>query len=169
MRYFYLLLISLLLLACNVKRKTDVQSFSADSLMLVKMVGDRVHAMQQKDLNKVMIQFSDDATFINSAGYYMRNKKEIEQFHRAMLQNDSISFEYTAGVPHIRVLSDEYALAYYSWKILWTPLKTPKETVTETGLISLTARKTGGLWYWMAVSNQHTPEYFNDLVLHRGK
>ena len=70
-----MLLISLLLLACNVKRKTDVQSFSADSLMLVKMVGDRVHAMQQKDLNKVMIQFSDDATFINSAGYYMRNKK----------------------------------------------------------------------------------------------
>lgn len=169
MKYFYLFLLFIPLLACNEKRNSDDQSSSADSLQLVKMVNDRVQAMQKKDLNKVMIQFNEDATYINSAGYFYKNKKEIEQFHRAMLQNDSISFEYTAGVPHIRLLSDEYSLAYYPWKILWKTLNSPQEKVTETGLMSLTAKKTDGLWYWIAINNQHTPEFFNDLILHKEK
>jgi ketosteroid isomerase-like protein len=39
--------------------------------------------MKTKDINKVMSQFSDDATFINSDGYFLATKKEIAAFHKA--------------------------------------------------------------------------------------
>jgi ketosteroid isomerase-like protein len=49
------------------------------------MVNARENAMKKKDINAVMAQFSDDATFINGEGYYLANKVEIAAFHKGLI------------------------------------------------------------------------------------
>jgi hypothetical protein len=46
-----------------------------DSLILIKMVHARESAMKKKDIDAVMTQFSDDATFINGEGYYLPTRR----------------------------------------------------------------------------------------------
>jgi uncharacterized protein (TIGR02246 family) len=124
--------------------------------------------MKTKDINKVMSQFSDDATFINSDGYFLANKKEIAAFHKALSQTDSLGYNYVAGQVHLRFLDQNNALVYYPNKMNWYRLSNQKDTVErETRLLTLSAQKRNGTWLWVAVTNQVTIEYFDDLTQHK--
>ncbi len=52
------------------------------------MINERENAMKKKNIDAVMAQFSDDATFINGEGYYLANKAEITAFHKGLVQTD---------------------------------------------------------------------------------
>lgn len=139
-----------------------------DSLALVKMVNERENAMKKKDMAGVMTQFSDDATFINSKGYYFANKVEIEKFHHRLTQNDTIGYHYKAGNVQVRLLDRKNALVYYPWRVDWYNIANAKDTlVKEIGLMTLTAQKRKTRWLWVAITNQHTPEYFENLTKHK--
>jgi hypothetical protein len=133
------------------------------------MVKEREKFMQEKNINALMTQFSDDATFINSAGFYCADKNEIEEFHRALAQLDSISYYYKAGNVHIRFLDSKNALVYYPWEMDWYYVSNPNESQAEVGLMTISAQKRIGKWWWVAITNQHTAEYFDDLTKHRRK
>ena len=56
------------------------------------------------------------------------------------------------------------AIACYAWKMYWYSKINPADTVNrEIGLMTLTAQKRLGQWYWIAVTNQHTP-WFYDVI-----
>ena len=78
------------------------------------MVHARSDAMKKKDINAVMSQFSDDATFINSDGYFLANKTEIAAFHKALSQTDSLTYYYVAGHVHLRLLDHEQCVGLLS-------------------------------------------------------
>jgi hypothetical protein len=45
--------------------------------------------------------------------------------------------------------------------MFWYDKSEPEEILNEEiGLMTLTARKRGGRWYWVAVTNQHTPWFY---------
>ncbi len=116
------------------------------------------------DLTAAMAQFADDATWINSQGYFFEGKREVERFHAMLAGNDSLAYGYEAGTPRVRVLSATTAVAYYSWKMTWYRKATPADTTyREIGLMTLLARKDSLGWRWVAVTNQHTPEY-SDVI-----
>jgi len=139
-----------------------------DSLALVKMVNERENAMKKKDIGVVMAQFSDDATFINGEGYYLANKTEIAEFHKGLTQSDSIGYYYIAGHVHVRMLDNKNALVYYPNRMDWFKISNPKDTIEkETRLLTLTAQKRNNHWQWVAITNQQTPEYFDDLTKHK--
>ena len=60
------------------------------------------------------------------------------------------------------------ALVYYPNKMDWYRLSNQKDTVErETRLLTLSAQKRKGSWLWVAVTNQTTIEYFDDLTQHK--
>lgn len=155
--------------SCNNSNDIKVKYNSMnDSLTLVKMVNERENAMKKKDIDAVMAQFSDDATFINGEGYYLANKEEIAAFHKGLTQSDSIGYYYIAGNVHVRMLDNKNALVYYPNRMDWYRVSNPKDTIEkETRLLTLSAQKRNGNWQWVAITNQQTPEYFDDLTKHK--
>ena len=132
------------------------------------MVHARENAMKKKDIGAVMAQFSDDATFINGEGYYLANKEEIADFHKGLTQSESIGYYYIAGHVHVRLLDNNNALVYYPNRMDWYRNSSPKDTIEkETRLLTLSAQKRNGNWQWVAITNQQTPEYFDDLTKHK--
>jgi len=151
----------------NIKNSNNNNS-AADSLTLIQMVHNRENAMKKKNITIVMTQFSDDATFINSAGFYCADKKEIETFHHGLTQMDTIGYYYTAGTITVRLLDNKNALVYYPWRMDWHMTANPSDTLLkEIGLMTLSAQKRNDKWLWVAITNQHTPEYFDDLTKHK--
>lgn len=163
--YLFLLLYSY---CSNRTDKNEKNGLVADSVTLVTMVSEREKAMQQKDLKTIMSQFADDATFVNSGGYYSANKKEIEEFHSTLTQMDSVGYHYKAGSVQVRILDNKNALVYYPWRMDWFSNNNPLDTINkEVGLMTLTAQKRNRTWLWIAITNQHTKEYFKDLMKHK--
>jgi hypothetical protein len=166
-----LILIAFLNWSCKSDKTTQTLGNTArieDSLTLLKMINVRENAMKQKDIIAVMTQFSDDATFINSEGYFCMNKKEIEKFHNNLVNGDSIGYYYKAGNVYVRFLDGNNALVYYPWRMDWFNVANPNDTVVkEVGLMSLTAQKRNKEWLWVAITNQHTSKYFDDLSKHK--
>ena len=82
---WYLALISLpLLFSCNhsgPNTQDGAYSNSADSRQLAEMIAVREKAMIEKDIDTAMSQFSDDATWINSQGYFFEGKQNVLEFH----------------------------------------------------------------------------------------
>jgi len=175
MKQFIYIRISLIALlfaiicSCN-KTTSEKKHTSDDSLKLIKMVRERENAMKEKNITIIMSQFADDATFINSAGYFFANKKEKELFHRYLSQNDSISYYYFAGDISIRFLDEKNALVYYPWRMDWFNVSNPKDTLKkEVGLMTLNAQKRENKWLWVAITNEHTPDFFQNLEKHKVK
>ena len=170
MRAIPILILISILYSCNTGSNDTGLKYNstADSLALVKMVNERETAMKKKDIPAVMVQFSDDATFINGEGYYCANKAEIEEFHKGLTQNDSVGYYYTVGHIHVRILDDNNALVYYPNRMDWFKISNPKDTIEkETRLLTLTAQKRNNQWQWIAITNQQTLEYFDDLTKHK--
>jgi hypothetical protein len=174
MKLFTILTICILVLfcSCNTNKVDDEVKINStkDSLLLVKMVDVREEAMKNNDITTVMTQFSDDATFINSSGYYCSNKNEVEIFHNSLTKIDSIGYYYKAGKVRVRILDKKNALVYYPWRMDWYKTSSPNDTIEkEVGLMTLTAQKRNDKWLWIAITNQHTEEYFEDLAKHKSK
>ncbi len=139
-------------------------SFKADSLALVTMINTREKAMIDKNIDLVLPQFSEDATWINSQGYLFEGKKELEKFHLMFSENDSLDYYYEIGNPKIRLLDRYNAIAYYSWKMFWFKKENPADTTfKEIGLMTLNAQKQNEKWKWVAVTNQHTPWFYKNI------
>jgi ketosteroid isomerase-like protein len=135
----------------------------------VQLIEVREKAMKERDIKTVMAQFRDDATWINSQGFYFKNKTEIERFHTNLTHMDTVGYTYKAGKATVKILAPEFALIYYPWEMDWYKITSPKDTLKEIGLMSLTAQKGYNGWKWRAVTNQHTKEYFDDLETHVNK
>ncbi|WP_190810641.1 nuclear transport factor 2 family protein [Flagellimonas sp. S3867] len=165
--YLFLCCIGFLLPACKKENHfSQTQgSFQEDSLNLVKMIQNREKSMIDKNLDLVMPQFSEDATWINSQGYLFAGKKELEKFHLMFTKNDSLDYYYEIGTPKIRFLDRNNALAYYSWKMFWFKKENPADTTfKEIGLMTLNAQKQNEKWKWVAVTNQHTPWFYDKIT-----
>lgn len=159
-------MVILVITSCQDKSNQEsmVESFEKDSLVLVQMIADREEAMIQKDMNLAMSQFAEDATWINSQGYFFEGKNEVEKFHAMLAGNDSLEYYYEAGSPRVRVLDANNSLAYYSWKMFWFRKENMWDTVIrEIGLMTLHAQKEDGTWKWKAVTNQHTPWFYQKV------
>jgi uncharacterized protein (TIGR02246 family) len=155
----------LILSSCKQEIKQNVTSTASDSVQLINMVSVRETAMKNHDIKTVMNQFSEDATFINSAGHYFSNKTEINEFHLTLAKMDSFNYYYTAGKVKVRLLDNDNALVYYPWRMDWYSVLNPKDTLEkEVGLMTLSAQKRNNRWLWIAITNQHTPEYLRDLT-----
>ena len=166
MKNHILIILILTFFSCKqeVSTKIDQQSTKIDSLELVNMIFEREKAMIEKDINSAMYQFSDDVTWINSQGYYFQGKSEVLKFHNMLVENDSLDYYYKAGTPRIRIVNSDNAIAYYSWKMFWYKKENPTDTVKrEIGLMTLTARKYKGNWKWIAITNQYTPWFYNEI------
>ncbi len=164
----HLFLLGFALLAFSCKKESHLnqtqESFHADSLSLVRMIQDREKAMISKNVDLVMPQFSEDATWINSQGYLFEGKKELEKFHIMFAENDSLDYYYEIGNPKIRFLDSENALAHYAWKMFWFKKENPADTTfKEIGLMTLNAQKQNKKWKWVAVTNQHTPWFYDEI------
>lgn len=135
-----------------------------DKQKISKMITTREKAMISKNLEPIMDQFSENATWINSQGYYFEGKAVIKDFHKMMFNNDSLDYEYIAGTPRVRVLDNRNAIAYYGWQMIWINRTNRRDTVKrEIGLMTLTAQKADSAWQWQAVTNQHTPWFYKEI------
>ena len=164
--FYFLALVTLTLVSCQKEKpsKVTVDQSEKDSLALTQMIALREEAMIRKDVALVMPQFSEDATWINSQGYFFEGKKELEKFHIMFAENDSLDYYYEIGEPKIRFLDGNNALAYYSWKMFWFKKENPADTTyKEIGLMTLNAQKQNEGWKWVAVTNQHTPWFYNKI------
>lgn len=167
MKLFYSLAIVLLMLvSCQNGKpsKATANQSELDSLALVQMIALREEAMIKKDIALAMPQFSEGATWINSQGYLFEGKKELEKFHLMFANNDSLDYCYEISEPKIRFLDGNNALAYYSWKMFWFKKENPADTTfKEIGLMTLSAQKQNEEWKWVAVTNQHTPWFYDKI------
>lgn len=163
----YILLTLVLSFFCckkEVSATINQQSTKVDSIQLIKMIYEREKAMIEKDISSAMSQFSDDVTWINSQGYYFKGKSEVQKFHNMLAKNDSLDYYYKAGIPRIRIIDFDNAIAYYSWKMYWYKKEIPTDTIKkEIGLMTLTAKRNEDNWKWIAVTNQHTPWFYDEI------
>ena len=66
------------------------------------------------------------------------------------------------------MLDNKNALVYYPNRMDWYYVSNPKDTIEkETRLLTLSAQKRNGTWLWVAITNQQTLEYFDDLIKHK--
>jgi ketosteroid isomerase-like protein len=166
MKNYVLIILLLSLFSCEhkVSTKKNEPSTKTDSLELIKMISQREKAMINKDIKTAMSQFSEDVTWINSQGYYFEGKNEVLKFHNMLAENDSLDYYYKAGIPKVRIINQDNALAYYSWKMFWYKKENPKDTINkEIGLMTLTAKKYDTIWKWIAITNQHTPWFYEEI------
>lgn len=166
MRNFIIL--SMILNLCSCKQEVLTmnaeESIRLDSLQLTKMIAVRENAMINKDIKTAVSQFTEDVTWINSQGYFFEGKREVRKFHNMLANNDSLDYYYKAGNPRIRVLDDNNALAYYSWKMFWYRREFPTDTIKkEIGLMTLKAKKIENNWKWVAITNQYTPWFYDKI------
>lgn len=155
-----------ILTSCGAESSSNINSENTktDSLEIVGLISERENAMIVKDIETAMSQFSEDATWINSQGYYFEGKNEVLKFHNMLAVNDSLDYEYEAGESRIRMLDDQNAIAYYSWKMFWFRKEAPSDTtMREIGLMTLTPQKFDDQWKWVAVTNQHTPWFYETI------
>ena len=144
-------------------------SYASDSLILLSMMQTRQFAMKKKDIPAVMKQFADDATLVNPGGYFYTNKKEIQDYLITVNHLDTITYNYSLGNVDVRMLDGSNALIYYPWEMDWYNIKQPgKILYKEFGLSSISAQKRNTLWFWVAVTDQHVPDFFEDLSDHKG-
>ena len=135
-----------------------------DTTTLIDMIKIREQAMINKDVDIAMSQFSDDITWINSQGYFFDGKKSVLEFHQMLVNNNTSDYLYEAGNPRIRIISANNAIVYYSWKMFWFDIGHSKKiNKKEIGLMTLFAQKLQGKWYWIAVTNQHTPWFYQTI------
>jgi uncharacterized protein (TIGR02246 family) len=135
-----------------------------DAEQLAKMIAAREKAMIEGDVDTAMSQFNDDATWINSQGYFFEGKQNVLEFHGMLAKSETRGYTYEAGSPKIRLLDASNAIAYYSWKMFWFDKNAPDIIVNEEiGLMTLTAQKRKGVWRWIAVTNQHTPTFYESI------
>jgi hypothetical protein len=160
----------LILFSCGASKTSNYTGEKAknDSLILVKMVNDRAKAMEKRDIAFLMTHFSDDATFINGAGYFMGNKAQVEEFHNNLPRVDTIGYYYRPGKIHIRMLDRNNALVYYPLRTGEYRISNPKDTLAKNfSLFTISAQKRNNKWFWVAATNQRTAEYFDDFVNRR--
>lgn len=156
------LLITFSLLSCDGFQEMDGENHDISSL--THMIQERESFMIKKDIDQVMSQFSDDVTWINSQGYYFVGKEEVRKFHEYLAGNDSLDYKYKAGEPLVRIVDSLNAIAYYSWEMLWYKKGNVQDTVNdEIGLMTLNANKINDQWKWIAVTNQHTPWFYEKI------
>lgn len=156
------------LLVCLLQPVVADQALSPEAASnieaLTNMVSQREHAMQAKNASLAMEQFSDDATWINSQGYYFEGKSAVAKFHTMLTQDPQRDYHYEAGSPRIRLLDLSNAIVYYSWKMTWFERENPEKVINpEVGLMTLTAQKRDGKWYWVAITVQHTPWFYQSI------
>ena len=143
--------------------------YASDSLILLNMVQTQQFAMQRKDLPSVMKSFADDASLVNPAGYFYANKREIQSYYNTMNHLDTITYNYSSGMADLRMLDGNNAVVFYPWEMDWYNINQPgKILYKEYGLVSMIAQKRNTTWQWVSITNQHTPEFFNDLYDHKG-
>ncbi len=157
--------ITICILSCTQNQsKPAIDNVKLDSTTLTNMIIDREKAMINKDISLALSQFSENATWINSQGYYFEGKKEVLKFHNMLAGNDSLDYYYEAGKPKIRIIDDKNAIAYYGWKMFWYKKLNKNDTINkEIGLMSLTAKKINNSWKWIAVTNQYTPWFYDEI------
>jgi uncharacterized protein (TIGR02246 family) len=112
-----------------------VEAAEADDVRILKqMILVREQAMREKDVDTVMSQFSRDATWINSQGYYFEGKQSVLEFHGMLAETNPLDYRYEAGEARVRLLDSSNALVYYAWKMLWHEKGRPDEiTNNEIG------------------------------------
>ena len=157
--------ITICILSCTQNQsKLNIDNAKLDSTVLSNMIMDRENAMINKDINIAMSQFSENATWINSQGYYFEGKEEVIKFHNMLAGNDSLDYYYEAGKPKIRIIDNNNAIVYYGWKMFWYKKLNKNDTINkEIGLMSLTAKKNNNSWKWIAVTNQYTPWFYDKI------
>ena len=166
MKIIYLILLLTIFCSCqnNPDSKVNYDNAGDATSKLLEMINEREEAMINKDIETAVNQFSDDVTWINSQGYYFEGKEVVRKFHDMLAGNDSLDYYYEAGSPRIRILDDENALAYYSWKMFWYRKEMPSDTTKkEIGLMTLNAKKYVDEWKWNAITNQHTPWFYDSI------
>jgi uncharacterized protein (TIGR02246 family) len=140
------------------------QEIASDLETLTNMVTQRERAMQAKNASQAMEQFSDDATWVNSQGYYFEGKSAVAKFHAMLTQDPQRDYHYEVGTPRVRLLDSSNAIVYYSWKMTWFERGDPEEIINpEVGLMTLNAQKRDGKWYWVAITVQHTPWFYQSI------
>ncbi|SHG75444.1 hypothetical protein SAMN04488116_2400 [Flagellimonas flava] len=163
------LFIVLCLLGCKrevvfIQDAEDMERMEPDSILLAEMISIREQAMITKNMPMALSQFGKQATWINSQGYFFEGQDEVEKFHGMLAGNDSLDYWYKAGKPKIRLLDSNNALVYYSWKMFWYQKAQKTDTVIrEIGLMTLNAQKQNNQWKWVAVTNQHTPWFYEKI------
>ncbi len=136
----------------------------ADIVALEQMIHDREAAMIDHDIDAALTQFADNATWVNSQGYYFVGLDMIREFHRYLAENSERDYEYTAGEPRVRLLDGSNAIVYYGWRMLWHEPDNRDNVITdEIGIMTLTAQKRDGDWKWVAVTVQHTPYFYETI------
>lgn len=168
--YFFTLVLLTFCCWSNASQKSANDIIMSDKTILSNMIAIREQAMIDKDVAIAMSQFSDDITWINSQGYYFEGKKSVYEFHEMLVKNKTSDYLYEAGEPRIRIIDSHNAIVYYSWKMFWFDKGYPKKiSKEEIGLMTLSAQKQQGKWYWLAVTNQHTPWFYetiNTVTIH---
>lgn len=135
-----------------------------DIAALEQMIHDRETAMMDHDVDAALSQFAENATWVNSQGYYFVGLDSVREFHRYLAENSERDYEYTAGEPLVRLLDGSNAIVYYGWRMLWFEPGNRDNVITdEIGIMTLTAQKREGEWMWVAVTVQHTP-YFYEII-----
>ena len=165
-------LLLILIISVNVSCKSDRSNaiyndsdLKSDSLEIIKMISIREKAMINKDVQTAIAQFSEQVSWINSQGYFFEGKDNVSKFHNMLTANDTLDYYYEAGQPRIRIIDAQNAIAYYSWKMFWYKRDIPADTTfKEIGLMTLTAHKKNKAWRWIAITNQHTPWFYEQVL-----
>ena len=155
----------LTIFSSSIVAPSNVESANdTDSTILAKMIEAREQAMINKDIGTAMSQFSEDITWINSQGYFFEGKQSVLDFHQMLTHNKTLDYIYEAGQPRVRITGRNSAIAYYSWKMFWFERGQPDViSKEEIGLMTLSAKKQEGTWRWIAVTNQHTPWFYEEI------
>jgi uncharacterized protein (TIGR02246 family) len=133
-----------------------------DSVHLVSMVREYVDATRHQDTAKELANYSEDATFLTTAGRYMVGKKALKAFYRRLVGTTD-SIHYRAGTPVVRMLDSQHALVYYTWKVEWYRTGQPSN-LDDVGMMTISAQKRNRRWYWVAVTSQRLPAFFDSIL-----
>ena len=86
---YILLILHILISGCDSTPEQRTAPGETDIEILTTMISFREQAMATNDVAAAMMHFADDATWINSQGYYFEGRDELENFHRMLAEDTS--------------------------------------------------------------------------------
>ncbi len=144
---------SIILLMASLAGPGPIAGQSPDEAEIRKVETGLQHAWNHHDMRAWANLFTEDADFVNVAGWWWKGRAEIEKKHTAIHAYIFRESTLTIDEVHTRFLTPEIAVVHVSWTLVGHRNPDGSAGQPRKGIFTQVLQKQNGKWLIVAAQN----------------